>query len=210
MMKNFTLSIVAVMAMNTFAIAQTYDAYGPNSYKALHDTDSTFEYISKPYIGLGYSYMNVNTKDNPNDYNVDLQGDAITILAGYNINQYFALEGRYTRTIGDLNLDVDASNADIGGKYIGDMSNIALYLKPMYSSDIVTLYALLGVGHLDIIDDEDNKFQWGLGFSIDAGKDIIGNNDITFFMDYIRFNDESEYGVDQVIDAFNFGLSYKF
>ena len=209
-MRSLTLSIIVVMAISTFATAETYDAYGPNSYKALHDTDSTLEYISRPYVGLGYSYMNANAKDNPNDYNVDLQGDAITILMGYNINQYFALEGRYTKTIGDLDLDIDGSGTDIGGNYAGNMSNIALYLKPMYSSDIVTLYALLGIGHLDIIDDTYNKFQWGLGFSIDAGKDFIGNNDVTFFMDYIRFNDESEYGVDQVVDAFNFGLTYNF
>ena len=64
-MKKITLSIAAIMTMSTFAIAETYPAYGPDSYKAKHEGGSyagqEIDYdTNKAYIGLAYSYMNLN------------------------------------------------------------------------------------------------------------------------------------------------------
>ncbi len=211
--------MVAVMAMSTFAVAQTYDAYGPNSYKAQQDTDSNLPYIGSPYIGIAYTYINSNL-DIPktiygDNYESDIQGDNLTLLLGYNINEYFAIEGRYSKTVGDLDFDFNGPGFNEGSKWGGDISNIALYLKPMYSSDIVTLYGLLGVGKVELEIDyfgeaSETEFQWGLGISFDAGKDFIGNNDVTFFMDYTRFYDDEYFGMDLTVDALNFGLTYKF
>ena len=219
-MKKFTLSMVAVMAMSTFAIAQTYDAYGPNSYKALHEGEQhEGQDTNKAYIGLGYSYINMNTGVSAPPlgklFEIDIQGNGITLLAGYEINQYFAVEGRYSKTINDLNVDINIQDIDEGGKWGGHISNAGLYLKPKYSSGAVTLYGLLGVGHFKYDIDyagevSSNEFQWGLGISFDAGNSFIANSDVSLFMDYTRFSDDEYYGENVVLDAFNFGLIFKF
>ncbi len=226
-MKKFTFSMLAVMAIGTFAIAESYDAQGSNSYQAKNGIDSSFAYGGGPYVGIGYSYMNVGMDAqgviNRGKADFDIQGDNITLLMGYNINEYFAIEGRYSKSVNDLELDLDTSMDDKGMDWGGDMSNIALYLKPMYVSSKVTLYGLLGVGHTKIDFDpgfntSDTKFQWGLGISFDAGFTFIGNKDVTFFMDYTRFDQDDTtiflwdeiLRIDGVIDSLNVGMSYKF
>ena len=221
-MKNFTLSLVAIMAMSTLAIAETYDAYGPDSYKAQHDNDGSIEFdkVGSAYVGLGYSYMNnsVTLKDyfTRERYDGDIQGNAVTLLAGYNVNEYFALEGRYSNALGDLSIDGSMNEVDRGINLGGEMSNIAFYLKPMYTSDHVTLYGLIGYGKLNLDIDSisiltESNFQWGLGLSFNAGKYLD-----KFFIDYTRLYDNSAgslnqgFDVDLAVDSFNFGLTYKF
>ncbi len=221
-MRNLTLSVIAVMAINTFAIAETYDAYGPNSYKALHDNDGSIESnkVGAAYVGLGYSYMNngLTLKDyfTGDRLDSDIQGNALTLLAGYNVNEYFALEGRYSNTISDLSVDYSINEFDEGINLGGKMSNIAFYLKPKYTSDDITFYGLLGYGKLKLELDSidiltESNFQWGLGLSFNAGKYLD-----KFFIDYIRLYDDSVgslnqgFDTDLVVDTFNVGLTYKF
>ncbi len=221
-MRNLTLSAIAVIAMSTFAIAETYDAYGPNSYKAQHDNDGTMAYdeVGAAYVGLGYSYMN-NSLTLKNYFSGDrldgdIQGNALTLLAGYNVNEYFALEGRYSNALGDLSVDGSINEFDGGINLGGEMSNIAFYLKPMYTSDDITFYGLLGYGkvklELDSVDIlTESNFQWGLGLSFDAGKYLD-----KFFIDYVRLYDDSAgslnqgFDVNLAIDTFTVGLTYKF
>ena len=222
-MKKFTLSMVTIMAMSTFAMAQTYDAYGPNSYKETHDNDgSSVEYneMGSAYVGLGYSYMN-NSLTLKNYFSgdrldSDIQGNALTLLAGYNVNEYFALEGRYSNALGDLSVDGSINGFDGGMNLGGKMSNIAFYFKPMYTSDDVTFYGLLGYGKVKLELDSlsiltESNFQWGIGLSFDAGKYLD-----KFFIDYVRLYDDSAgslnqgFDVDLSVDTFNVGVTYKF
>ncbi|MEA3456737.1 MAG: outer membrane beta-barrel protein [Campylobacterota bacterium] len=214
-MKKLVFLVAVMAAIGTNAAAESYPAEGPDSYQASRDN---LELIGSAYVGMGYSYMNTNMQTPIYGYNydADVQGDAITLLAGYNVNQYFAVEGRFTTTVGDLSLDVSSGGFNEGIDFSGDMSNIALYLKPMYTSGQVTIYGLLGLGQVRLeddsfaSDDSESSFQWGLGLSF-AGGEHLG-----IFMDYTRFydnsggfgNDSSE--IDFVVDAFNFGLAYKF
>ncbi len=214
-MKKIAFLAVAVMATGTIATAESYPAEGSNSYQA---SQNNFDLIGTPYIGIGYSYMNTNMQTPIYGYNydADIQGDAITLLAGYNINQYFAVEGRFSTTVGDLSLDVSSGGFNEGIDFEGDMSNIALYLKPMYSSGKVTIYGLLGLGQVKLEDDSfasdnsESSFQWGLGLS------FAGGEHLNIFMDYTRFYDDAGgFGnnaseIDFVVDSFNFGLAYKF
>ena len=217
-MKNLSLSIIAVMAMASVSMAETFPADGPKSYKALHDTEySSLDYTGRPYVGIGYSYMNTNVSIAPVD--VDLQGNAVMLVGGYEINQYFAIEGRYSKTMNDLDVDITAPGIDEGGKLGGDISNFGLYLKPMYASGPFGLYGLLGVGHVKVSFDQvgsnsENEFQWGLGISFTAGQSFIGNSDVTFFADYTSLYHDSYnsyyYNIGTDIDAFSFGLNFKF
>jgi len=214
-MKKLVFLVASMVAIGTNAAAESYPAEGPNSYQASRDN---LELIGSAYLGIGYSYMNTNMQTPIYGYNyeADVQGDAITLLAGYNVNQYFAVEGRLSTTVGDLSFDVSSGGFNDGVDFGGDMSNIALYLKPMYSSGKVTIYGLLGFGQVKLeddsfaSDDSESSFQWGLGLSF-AGGEHLG-----IFMDYTRFYDNSDgFGndsseIDFVVDAFNFGLAYKF
>ncbi len=204
-MKNFTLSVVAVMAISTFAIADSYDAEGSGSYASHVAKDG-----SGSYVGLGYSYMNANMQ--VSGYEADVDGSALTLFAGYNFNNYIAVEGRYSGTVGDLEYDDGFYTEDVDG----DITNIALYLKPMYRTGGFTIYGLLGYGQVSLDDDSaydsdpESSFQWGVGFNFDI------YNNMELFVDYTRLYDDNGGFVDNTsdidfrIDAFNFGATYKF
>ncbi len=214
-MNKFAFLAVCVMATGTIAIAESYPAEGPASYQATQDN---LGFIGTPYVGIGYSYMNTNmqTVAYGYKYEADVQGDAITLLAGYNFNQYVAIEGRFSKTIGDLSLDLSSGGFNDGVDFGGDMSNIALYVKPMYTSGRVTIYGLLGLGQVTLKDDSfseddsESSFQWGLGLSFKGGEHLNIYIDYTrFYEDTVGYDDDiSE--IDYIIDSFNFGLAYKF
>ena len=152
------------------------------------------------YAGLGYSYMNMND----DTLNTDITGDAVTFLAGYKFHQYLSVEGRYNFSVSDLDVEgIDRS---------WDMSNVALYLKPQYSFDQVTVYGLLGYGEVTLDNGTSHSeagFQWGLGASYAATEKI------DVFVDYTRLYDDSGFGTftannDIIFDSVTLGVNYKF
>jgi len=153
------------------------------------------------YAGMGYTYMEID--------NAGLQGDAtgngLTLLAGYNFNEYIALEGRFSQTLGDLSID--------NGPDDGDLSNIALYIKPQYMvADRFTVYGLLGYGQVSFdngtTDRSEDGFQYGAGIS------IMATENIGIYVDYTRLYDDDNFDgiVDQdiTVDAVNVGIQYNF
>jgi len=152
------------------------------------------------YTGLAYSYM----KMNDDTLNTDITGNAISILAGYKFYRYLSLEGRYSTTLGDVNVD----NIDKDW----DITNLALYLKPQYSLNELTLYGLLGYGHTTLDNGtkhSENAFQWGLGANFSATEDI------EVFIDYTRLYDDNGFDSlstdnDTCFDSVNVGISYNF
>ncbi len=152
------------------------------------------------YAGFGYSYMDMND----DTLDTDITGNAVTFLAGYKFHQYLAIEGRYSLSVDDLDVEgIDSS---------WDMSNIALYLKPQYSFDQVTVYGLLGYGEVTLDTGttySEDGFQWGLGASFAATENI------EIFVDYTRLYDDSGFDTftannDIVFDSVNVGVNYKF
>ena len=96
----------------------------------------------------------------------------IVAIAGYEFNQYLAIEGRFNWGVitGDFSKNYQAS----------------IFLKPMYPvTEDFTIYGLVGYGYVNI-DGEDGwpdwysggSLQWGLGLSYDL------NEDWTLFADY--------------------------
>jgi len=155
------------------------------------------------YAGLGYSYMKMSADGT----NTDTTGNAITALAGYNILDYLAVEGRYTATLGDINIDNGITDVDNDG----DMTNIGLYLKPQYDIDKFTLYGLLGYGQVTVdagTSYSENGFQWG------AGANFTATDNVDVYVDYTRLYDDDEFdglqAGDITIDAVNVGVNYKF
>jgi len=152
------------------------------------------------YAGLGYSYMNMNDDTR----NTDISGNAVTFLAGYKFHQYLAVEGRYSLSLSDL--DVDGTDRS------WDMSNIALYLKPQYSFNQVTVYGLLGYGEVTLDNGSsysEDGFQWGLGASYAATENI------DIFVDYTRLYDDNGFDTftannDIIFDNVTVGVNYNF
>ena len=216
-MKKILMSMTVLVALGTsVAYAESYPAYGQNSYKAIDEGTSV---QGNFYAGLGYSYLNANL-DIPGYYlgqamEFDIQGDNINLLLGYDINQYFAVEARYTASVTDLDFDLEGGNIDRGLSWGGDMSNFGVYLKPKYQSGDVTIYALLGYGHVrldidNIGDSSENEFQWGLGLSMDVGSSIMAGTETFIFLDYVRFYDDEMSQIDFKIDSVNAGIAFKF
>ncbi len=198
-MKKFIFSVVAVIAMSTLLVAESYDAYGTDSYQASSKATGS----SGSYVGLGYSYMKWNVDENQLDY--DVLGNNLMLLAGYSFNEYIAVEGRYSFSVGDLRYDGDMDEED----FDGDMSNFSLFLKPMYSSGGFTVYGLIGYGQISDDSENEDSLQWGAGLSVD----IYYNMDL--FFDYTRlYDDEGGFGMssdnDLRIESFNFGIAYSF
>lgn len=201
-MKNNTLimsTAAALLLLTNLAMAGgDIDPQEPQiTLPEIMDDPMTDNYF---YTGLAYSYMKMN--DDTRDKKVT--GNAITALAGYKFHQYFAVEGRYTATLGDLR----ANNTDNNW----DMSNIALYLKPQYAFNQVTLYGLLGYGQVTFDDGSSHSedgFQWGIGANFAA------TDTVDVFVDYTRLYDENGFddilgNNDIAVDSINVGVSYNF
>ena len=195
-MKKLTLSLAALMAISTFAGAQT-NMIDENRFG---------------YLGVGYSYMKASI-DVLGLGTAEADGNAVTLIAGAKGNEYFAIEVRYSTTFGDLDgEDFDGTTGDIEG----DMSNLAIYAKPMYSIDKLNLYGLIGYGQVTLSDDyfsdddSESGFQWGLGASYDV------SDNMNIFFDYTSlYDDAGGFGNPSVgnnieIESFNFGITYRF
>ena len=152
------------------------------------------------YAGLAYSYMDMND----DTLNTDITGNAVTFTAGYKFYQYLAIEGRYSLSVGDLDVD--------GTDMSWDMSNVALYLKPQYTFDQVTVYGLLGYGEVTLdtgTSYSENGFQWGLGASFAATESV------DIFVDYTKLYDDTGFDTytannDIIFDSVTVGVNYKF
>ena len=211
-MKKLTLSIAAIAAMGTFAVAGGDIApVEPvvETPTVVENTDAGF------YIGGAYGYMDTNIKVKaPNDFKIDESPNfnEFMILAGYNVNKYIAIEGRYwfgaakdIAAFGSGNTSIDAWG---------------IYAKPMYPvTDQFNVYALLGYGSADMtvkepnadyLTDDNDGFSWGFGASYDV------NNNVAVFVDFVRnFDDTITYSsvpadVDRTVDTWNIGVTYKF
>ena len=209
-MEKLTLSIAAVMAMGTFAVAGGDIA--PVEPVIVEEvapvTDSGF------YIGLGYTYLNLNLEiDEDGGHEIDLDTSATTFLAGYKFNPYIALEGRYIPQFAGADFDGDSIEASF--------YNLGLYAKGMYPvTNAFDIYALVGYGITsttieegsDSEDFSDNGFQWGIGASYDLSEHT------SLFIDYsVLYNDNSfddllasDDNIDLYLDAITFGMTYKF
>ena len=233
-MKKISLSIVALAAMNTFAIA------GGDITPAepvVAPSNSGF------YVGLAYSYISNDTTLDYADFDwkdtVDTDHNAGMLQVGYQFNQYIAIEGRYwfAASEDDTWHGRGGGGASDSGDMKVDYDAWGIYVKPMYPvTDAFTVYGLLGYAHTnyDMIQYDrrdrpvkvhgldDGGFSWGLGasyaitenLSIFADYTCIYNDDIDVEVDrYISLNrlgTPLKANADIRTDSWNIGLTYRF
>ena len=156
------------------------------------------------YAGLAYSCMQITT-DTPDK---EVMGNGMSALVGYTFHENLAVEGRYTASLGDVN--VKTWNTDIDRSW--DMSNIALYLKPQYKMGMVNVYGLVGYGQTTLDDGTSysaDGFQYGGGVSADV------HENVELFVDYRRLYDDADFdgfamGQDVAGNSWSLGANYKF
>jgi len=202
-MKKSVLSLVSIMALSGLAYA------GGDMTKVVEPVVEIPEIKVNPfYVGLGMGEAYVNDDAT----NEEISATTLMLQAGYQYNEYLALEGRYTFGLGGS--DYDAGNLTNVDDYDGDLSTWGIYVKPMYPIGDFSLYALLGYGGImldDLVggDAVENGFQWGLGAS------YAFTEKISVFADYVSLYDDTGFDyrakLDNVdADTWTVGLSYKF
>ncbi len=208
-MKKFNLSLVAILAMGTFAFAGGDIAPVEEPIVMVPDVvESTGAF----YIGGAYGFGNMDLSNpTPNlvrygYYNGDEDFHSFMLQAGYKFNPYIAVEGRYWFTKEDswVNSQHDFSTDSWG-----------IYVKPMYPiTNEFNIYALLGYGDTDPdiggggVGYDTDGFQWGLGVSYDV------TSNVAVFVDYVNLYDDTNnvggYNEDLKIDVINVGVTYTF
>ena len=202
-MKNTILSLVLILALSGTSYAGGDIVPVEPAAEAPSVIDN-----SAFYLGLGFGSASV-TDDFTSE---DISNNTVMLQAGYQYNEYVALEGRYTF---GFSTDYDpGTTGNLSSDYDGDFSSWGLYVKPMYPIGDFTLYALLGYGGVmldDLVlgDAYENGFQWGLG----AG--YAFTEEITVFADYVSLYDDTGFDyraqnheIDS--DTWTIGMSYKF
>lgn len=238
-MKKITSSIVAAMAVGTFAFAGGDIA----PVEPVVETPAVVESTGNFYVGAAYSYGKIEdvVYSDYVEYDEFIAGthdqNALLLLAGYNFNQYIGIEGRYTLGIGDADSDIVAENFSKASDAT-DFSNLAVYIKPMYPvTEEFTIYGLLGYGQTtytyatlsdggDYIVNEDTRVS---GFQYGAGLSYALSENLSLFADYTKLADEDGnydyiaaydsttqngdddlYMIDSKAYTINFGVTYTF
>ena len=234
-MKKLTLSLAAIAAMGTFAVAGGDIA----PVEPVVDTPVVAPSDAGFYVGGAYGYGNIDTHAvySFNQLTLDdsFNTDSFMLQGGYKVNPYFAVEARYW-FVGDESrkFALTKNGAPVAG-FEGDAnyesSAWGIYVKPMYPvTDSFDIYALLGYGSVNVdasytapaistktfsTSYDDGGFSWGLGASYDVTPHL------SLFIDYVSIYDDSKtvavsnmasgtFDTDLTVDSWNFGVTYKF
>ena len=226
-MKIIKLSIASIMAISSFSFAggDIEPVVEPRIVipKVPETKIKVPTYSSAGfYMGIAYSYATESQRagKRPNGIVTSANDDATwelsgMVLAGYQINDNFSIEGRLTNSMDDVKYnDVDVANYDL--------TNAALYAKIMYpialsQENITSIYALLGYGETTIdgttTEYKSDGIQWGVGASYNVNKNV------SLFADYTQLALEDEYDTNSVtashtdeldVSTLNLGVAYKF
>ena len=213
-MKTIKRSLVSILALGSFVFAG-------GDIAPVVEEPIVVEDNSAFYLGLGYGYFNQSNDNIAIDGTGDIELDTNTLLlqAGYQYNQYVAIEGRYWIGLGDISQDGGVN----AGDHSGDFDAWGIYVKPMYPvTEEFDIYALLGYADTSISYDDGaywdtDGFSWGLGAQYAVTENIL------LFADYVNlgmpdsfdYTDENtvvhpDVNADINLYTFNVGISYKF
>ena len=202
-MNKVALSLGAVIALSSFGVAGGDIVPVEPAVAAVYaSADESSFYVGIAMAATSSRDSSVSLNFTSEKAGQDRQGN-ITLLAGYNINRYFAVEGRYTTTFTDEDLV--------------ETDSLSIFAKPQYPvSEDVSLYALLGYGAVTMdgvngsaVDVDDNGFQWGLGVNWEVANNtgiFVDYTSLASEMDGIYYNGALQVDADQI----NVGVTYKF
>lgn len=159
------------------------------------------------YIGGGYAYTTVSFSASSDWLDLpsfDADTDSILLLAGFDFNDYIGVEGRYYWNI-TSGIKYEYNLFGLLDDY--EAESFAVYVKPQYSFDLISIYALLGFTMNDYTalaqTGDDTLFSWGVGARLNMTESFSA------FVDYTDLG-ESDVILTTGLSSWNFGLSYKF
>lgn len=160
------------------------------------------------FLGLGYAKTNVAFNIDAGNIDTDLfdvSTDSLLFLAGYDINEYIGVEGRYYWNTSAMAVQYYAGDVPIVRDYKAE--SFALYAKPQYSFSILSVYALLGITMNDytalLQSKNDTLFSWGLGAKVSMSQSFGA------FIDYTDLGETDDL-LNTDLSSWNLGLTYKF
>lgn len=202
-MKKITLSLVSVIALSSLSFAGGDVVSAP---MAMEDAAKPF------YVGIALAATSTRGSSADLSFFSEKAGQDrlgnVTFNAGYDYNQYIAVEGRYTTSFAKED--------------VVEMSGWSLFAKPQYPvNEDFTVYALLGFGGVTIdgvnithpVNVDDNGFQWGLGMSYSLKS--VTDADVVIYADYTSLANDMD-GVywngdlQSSADALTIGVAYRF
>lgn len=219
-MKKLTLSLAAIFAMGTFAVAG-----GDIAPVEPVVEEPVIESTGQFYLGIGYGYFDQTMDDIATTQyglvNIETETDNVLLQVGYQFNEYIAVEGRYWIAAGDASWTISDSRIGLTNDYSGDYSSWGIYVKPMYPvTDSFNVYALLGYASTSLDADTNDNFYWDTDdFSWGVGAEFGVTDNIFVFADYVNlgYPDSAtwdptgeEFDVDGDLYTFNVGVTYKF
>jgi len=221
-MKKLNLSLAAIFAMGAFAVAGGDIApVEPVVQEPVVESTGTF------YLGLGYGYFDQTMDSIANtSINLETETDNVMLQAGYQFNEYIAVEARAWFAVGDATMSASQGYRGVSGDLSGDYSSWGIYVKPMYPvTDAFNVYALLGYASTSIEPDsasadnyfwDTDEFSWGLGAEFGVTENVY------IFADYVNLGAPDNFDwkhngvttpdvdVDGDLYTFNVGVTYKF
>lgn len=158
---------------------------------------------------LGGSYAMVNTEfefsDEGTDYSIDFDLSALTLSAGFQLNEYLAFETRF----GTGMADDEVTGADGDSVTLELDSIFGLYAKAgLPVSDKFYPYLVLGLteAELSISSDMGTSTDSDSDTSFGVGASFAVNNQFAVFGEYMNWYEDD--GL--TISGFNLGVNYKF
>jgi opacity protein-like surface antigen len=160
--------------------------------------------LSDVYFGIGVGKATLDVSGT----NEQLSAKAATFIAGFDINKYVGIEGRYSRAFSDATYK--PGNIDIASTY----SNAAIYLKAQYQIKQFKPYILLGYGETQFTNLE-NFDRAEAGFQYGAGLEYEFDTHWSVFVDYVREYDGKGFDgraslEDITVDHATLGIKYHF
>ncbi len=202
-MKKSILSLVSILALSGLVYA------GGDVAPIVEEPIVMMEDNSAFYVGLGFGQAAIN--DDPTGE--EITSTMLMLQAGYQYNEYVALEGR--ASFGFNSDYAPGITGNLSSDFDEDISSWGIYVKPMYPvTEAFDIYALLGyggvqLGNLEGGDAYEDGFQWGLGAQYEVMENIL------IFADYVKLYDDTGFDYraqleDVDSDAWTLGVSYRF
>ena len=181
-MKKILMALAAVFAMSTAVMAGgDITPVEEPVVAAQVKNDSGF------YVGGGYGYGLIDKGDFAHT-------DELFLVAGYDFNQFVAVEGRANFGVGSDLDDFDGFNT------------LSIFVKPQYPvTDAIKVYGLFGYTYVDF-DGYGNTD--GLTYGAGASYAVLEN--VAVFADYTTVLEAEKIWDRADTDKFNIGVTYKF
>ncbi len=159
------------------------------------------------YLGAGYASTMVDFSVETDYFKLpglDVSTDSVLFLAGYDLNEYIGIEGRYYWNVTSIAIDRYDEYALLEDY---KAESFAIYAKPQYSFDPISIYVLIGFTMNDytalVGSNTDSLFSWGVGAKLRI------TDSFAAFADYTDLG-ESENFLTTGLSSLNLGISYKF